>query len=253
MDFRLMTYNILDGGMGREQLILDVLKMIGSDAVLLQEVTDPSIVQGFATTLNMHFFFARGNSKRHLALLSRFPIISSHSYHPFPLRHALLEATIEHASNRYIHLFGVHLQAHYTVFNEWWRTWEIKTILQRITKYHSNPSLIAGDFNAVAPEDRVNMQALPARFKIILFLQGRRIFRHTIAKIISAGFIDCYRVLHPCNDGFTLPTPVPHVRLDYIFASQSLARYIQRCDVVTEPPAVHKASDHYPIMAEFEL
>jgi endonuclease/exonuclease/phosphatase family metal-dependent hydrolase len=253
MLFRLMTYNILDGGAGREQLILDVLKAVGADAVLLQEVMDPSIVQSFATALNMYFFFAEGNSKRHLALLSRFPIISRHSHHPFPLRYTLLEATIECALDRYIHLFGVHLQAHYAVFNEWWRTWEIKTILQRVAKYHSNPSLIAGDFNAVAPEDRVNIQALPARLKIILFLQGGRIFRHTIAKIISAGFIDCYRVLHPCDDGFTLPTPVPHVRLDYIFASQSLARCIQRCDVVTEPPVAHGASDHYPIMAEFEL
>ncbi|MCR4408591.1 MAG: endonuclease/exonuclease/phosphatase family protein [Anaerolineae bacterium] len=248
-----MTYNILDGGIGREQRILDVLKTVGPDAVLLQEVTDPDIVQSFATTLNMHFFFAEGNSKRHLALLSRFPIMSCYSYHPFPLRHTLLEATIECASDRFIRLFGVHLQAHYAICNEWWRRWEIKTILQRVAKYHSNPSLIAGDFNAVAPEDRVNIQALPARFKIILFLQGGQIFRDTIAKIISAGFIDCYRVLHPCDDGFTLPTPVPHVRLDYIFANQSLARCIQSCDVVTKPPAVHKASDHYPIMAEFEL
>lgn len=247
-----MTYNILDGGLGREQLILDVLKAVGADAVLLQEVKDPSIVQSFAAALSMHFFLAEGNSKRHLALLSRFPITSRYSYHPFPLRHTLLEATIECASNQYIHLFGVHLQAHYTVFNEWWRTWEIKTIIQKVAEYRSNPSFIAGDFNAVAPGDRVNIQALPARFKIILFLQGGRIFRHTIAKIISAGFIDCYRVLHPCDDGFTLPMPVPHVRLDYIFANQSLARCI-RCDVVTKSPAVHKASDHYPIMAEFEL
>lgn len=253
MLFRLMTYNILDGGTGREQRILDVLEAVGADAVLLQEVMDPSIVPSFAAALNMYFFLAEGNSKRHLALLSRFPIISHYSYHPCPLRHTLLEATIEYASNRYIHLFGVHLLAHYTVFNEWWRTWEIKIILQKVAEYRSNPCLIAGDFNAVAPKDRVNIQALPARFKIILFLQGGWIFRDTIAKMISAGFIDCYRVLHPYDDGFTLPTPVPHVRLDYIFANQSLARCIQGCDVVTKPPAVHKASDHYPIMAEFEL
>lgn len=254
MIFRLITYNILDGGLGREQEILEVLESARPDAVLLQEVTDPSPLQNFATALNMHFFFDEGNSKRHLGLLSRFPIISCHSHHPFPLRHALLEATVEYVSNRCIHLFGVHLLAHYIVISEWWRTWEIKIILKRVTEeYRSNNCLIGGDFNAVAPKDRVNVEALPIRLKAMLSLQGGRISRNTISKVISAGFVDCFRALHACDKGFTLPTPAPHVRLDYIFASQSLAECIRRCDIITEPPAVHRASDHYPLMAEFEL
>ncbi len=253
MTLRVMTYNILNGGTGREQLIFEVLKMVNPDVILLEEVMDFRIVESLAESLNMLSFFAKGNSIRHLAILSRYPIVFQHSYHPFPLRTTLLEATIECASKQYIHLFGVHLNAHYFILNELRRIMEIKTILKRITEYRKHPCLIAGDFNAVANNDHVNIEALPSHLKAMIFLQGNHIFRHALSKLSSAGFIDCYRQLHRFDQGFTLPTPSPHVRLDYVFADRYLIKYLLECDVVTESPILHRASDHYPLVAEFDF
>jgi exonuclease III len=84
-------------------------------------------------------------------------------------------------------------------------------------------------------------------------LQGGKIFRQLIRQLHASGLTDCYRYLHPIEDGFTIPTPYPKVRLDYIFANAHLLPALQRCDVVIEPSVVRQASDHYPLLAEFEL
>jgi endonuclease/exonuclease/phosphatase family metal-dependent hydrolase len=43
--FHLVTYNILDGGQGREDAILEVLGEVASDVVVLQEVMRPGILE----------------------------------------------------------------------------------------------------------------------------------------------------------------------------------------------------------------
>lgn len=253
MTFRFLTYNILDEGYGREPLIFETLQAIQADVILLQELFKPDTIQKLAQSLNMHCFFARGNSSRHLGLLSRFPIIKSYSYHTWPPIHTtVLQATLEISSGESLHIFGVHLIAQPFVAFELWRLWEVKTLLRRIKPYLSEPCLIAGDFNAISPNDLVLIENWPPRLKLMLALQGGRIFRRAIQEILQAGFIDCYRTSHPEMDGFTLPTPVPNGRLDYIFVNQTLQNRLQNCFVVSAPTAVLQASDHFPVAAEFE-
>jgi exonuclease III len=72
-------------------------------------------------------------------------------------------------------------------------------------------------------------------------------------KFLRAGWVDCFRLLHPQDDGFTLPTGRPDVRIDYVFASAVLKPSVRRCRVLREPAALESASAHYPIMTEFEL
>ncbi len=252
MLLRFMTYNIRDGGTGRLQQIIEVIKAVEPDILLLQELTKLDTLEHLANVLDMCFCFAQGNSRYYLGLLSRFPIIFYNSYHPFPLRHALLEAKVKHLGQD-IYLFGVHLVAHPLVFCEWWRAWEIDIILRRILPYLSEFCLLAGDFNAISPGDMVRWKEFPLLLKIVLLLQADQIFRNVIPKITALGFVDCYRTLHPDNAGFTLPPPSPHIRLDYIFANRSLAPYLKTCEVVTWPFTVHEASDHYPLTAVFDL
>jgi hypothetical protein len=90
-----MTYNIFDDGVGRESRILEVVRSADPDVVILQEVDRLETAEMFAVALHLNFGFIRGNSKRHLAVLSRFPILACHGYHPWPLSTALLEAKIE--------------------------------------------------------------------------------------------------------------------------------------------------------------
>ncbi len=78
--------------------------------------------------------------------------------------------------------------------------------------------------------------------------------RGSIALLLKAGYLDCYRSIHPRAWGFTCPAAAPAGRIDYIFASPSLAKYLERCYVVTEGEDLlpgEDASDHFAIAAEF--
>ena len=154
MSLRVMTYNVLNGGTGRESLLLEVLRAAVPDIVVLQEVFDPVLVSRVADALEMQYFFARGNTKYHLALLSRWPIVASHSHHPFPpIQQTVLEATIEHPNGWRLNVFGLHPVPLPSALLESWRLWEIKVVLRRAGSAPSE-CLIVGDFNASAPGDK---------------------------------------------------------------------------------------------------
>ena len=114
------------------------------------------------------------------------------------------------------------------------------------------PCLIAGDFNAIAPGESVKLETMPNWLKSIIFLQGNRVYHFSITKLLSAGFVDCFRSLNS-EQGFTLPPPNPNSRLDYVFVNATMRPYLRKCWVVREPSRVDHASDHYPVMAEFRF
>ena len=74
-----------------------------------------------------------------------------------------------------------------------------------------------------------------------------------IRKYLAAGLTDCFRAMYPNDDGFTLPPPKPNSRLDYILVNEALKPHLVNCWVIREPAAILKASDHYPIVAEFQM
>jgi exodeoxyribonuclease III len=253
MTLRVMTYNILDGGKGREQDIVNVLLSVQPDVVILQEVYHPSLLEFLAKTLNADFFFGEANSSRHVGLLSRLPITSKRSLRPLPfIWRNVVEAEIEYAPQKKLGIIGVHPMANLAVVFEWWRLAEAKYITGLATKY-SEPCLIAGDFNAIAPGDNVNVETMPRWLQTFIKLQGNRVYHFSIREYLSAGYTDCFRTLHSNDPGFTLPPPKPNSRLDYILANTALKPHLHKCWVVREPTDVLKASDHYPVVAEFEL
>jgi endonuclease/exonuclease/phosphatase family metal-dependent hydrolase len=79
--------------------------------------------------------------------------------------------------------------------------------------------------------------------------------RGSIAVLLKAGYIDCYRRIHPHAWGFTCPASAPAGRIDYIFASPALAKRLETCSVITEGedmlPGSH-ASDHLAVAATFD-
>jgi exonuclease III len=84
-------------------------------------------------------------------------------------------------------------------------------------------------------------------------LQLRHIFRFAIPRLLKAGYIDCFRHLHPQTDGFTWYPGNPTTRYDYIFADTFLASKLQTCRVIDDVDAVKVASDHMPLLASFEF
>lgn len=75
--------------------------------------------------------------------------------------------------------------------------------------------------------------------------------RQVIPLLLDAGYVDCYRTLHPGILGYTSHTAHPALRIDYIFAAPSFAQRLQACDIVTGSEAI-SASDHFPVWAEFK-
>jgi len=254
MSLRVMTYNVFNGGAGRENLLREVLRAVAPDIVVLQEVFDAAFVGRLADALEMEHFFALANTKYHLALLSRWSIVARHSHHPFPpIQQTVLEATIEHPSGQRLEVFGVHPVPRPSVLLELWRLWEIKVVLRRARERAPSACLILGDFNASAPGDKPLIQKLGVVNRMLILLQGGRIYRFAIRAMLNAGMVDCFRELHHDADGFTYGPPTPTGRIDYVFANANMRARLRTCFVVREPPAVDFASDHYPVVAEFAL
>jgi len=86
---------------------------------------------------------------------------------------------------------------------------------------------------------------------------NRFIERWTVPRLTEAGYVDCFRRLHPAGDGYTCATWLPAARIDYVFADRRMADKLVACDVVGLdglPDAdVAAASDHFPVVADFRL
>jgi exonuclease III len=133
-----------------------------------------------------------------------------------------------------------------------WRV--IGALLALIRQKQPGPHLILGDLNAIAPGDRVRQRLNPARMRRVMMLQFRLIFRLAIPRLLHAGYVDCFRHLHPDEDGFTWYTRGHRTtRYDYIMADSTLAPRLRRCCVVDDLAAIPEASDHFPVLAEFEM
>ena len=248
-----MTYNILDGGENRELHILDVIQTTQPDVVILQEVFTENFLKFLSQALGMNYYFGAGNKKRRVALLSKLPVLKFQSHHPrFPIWRNFIEAEIEYEPNNTARIIGVHPIANLGIILEVWRQWEAKYIVRNVKSVQNTPCLIAGDFNAIAPGEKVKTDNMPNWLRWIIYLQGNRVYHFSINTILSAGFIDCFRFLNS-DEGFTLPTPNPNSRLDYFFVNATLKANLKKCWVVREPNTVNLASDHYPVVAEFSF
>ncbi|HSL44088.1 MAG TPA: endonuclease/exonuclease/phosphatase family protein [Anaerolineales bacterium] len=248
-----MTYNILDGGENREAYILEILQTAKPDVIILQEIFTEEFLVLLSHSLAMSYCLDGGNRKRKVALLSRLPVLAFKSYQPgFPIWRNFIEAEIEIQPGKSAWFFGVHPVANLGVLFEFWRFCEAVYVTNHVRRFSNKPCLIAGDFNAIAPGETVRTENMPNWLKWIIYLQGNRVYQYSIRRFSSAGFTDCFRLLN-ADTGFTLPPPDPNSRLDYIFVNNRMKKNLRKCWVVREPDQVNFASDHYPVMAEFDF
>jgi endonuclease/exonuclease/phosphatase family metal-dependent hydrolase len=79
--------------------------------------------------------------------------------------------------------------------------------------------------------------------------------RACIHLLYVAGYVDCYRHIHPHARGFTCPAASPAGRIDFIFASPEMATRLETCYVLTDGEGImgSAASDHLAIGGEFAL
>ena len=129
---------------------------------------------------------------------------------------------------------------------------ELRALLRAIAAHQNGPHVLIGDFNTVAPGDLLDIRKLPHRLRALVWLSGGRIRWKTIATVLSVGYVDGFRRLHPTDAGYTLPTPEPHVRLDYAFVPGGFVQQVSECAVMRTPEAA-AASDHYPLLCTLNL
>jgi endonuclease/exonuclease/phosphatase family metal-dependent hydrolase len=218
---RLLTYNIRQGGAGREEQLAEVIRGANPDVVALQEATEPVVVERIAALAGFPFFGSqRGHST---GFLSRVPVINHAWRHPRRTRHAILEVSLGEDLPR---LFVVHLRAWFSNWTEQQRLRELRGVLAGIQEQLKREKdafafhLLAGDFNALAPGEVFDSSPMPAWIRGMVWLNGRDIARHTITHMGTEGYLDAWRSVHPDagqQPGYTFPVWSPHVRLDYVF------------------------------------
>lgn len=159
---RVATYNILLGGGGRWPEITKVLGAIDADVVALQEADDRTAVEAAAEKLGYHVVFGTaGANPRHQAVLSRLPVISitNHQDPGVFLRNSM-ELWIESPPGSQLAqlcLHTVHLTAafHRRGRAEPERVRELAAVRAHSAAHPEVEHLVVGDFNAVAPGDRI--------------------------------------------------------------------------------------------------
>jgi endonuclease/exonuclease/phosphatase family metal-dependent hydrolase len=242
-----LSYNILKGGVGREEHLATVIASAHADIVVFQEATHPAVIERLAQATQMTTWAAtRGRS---LAFMSRVPIAAHHWVRPRWSQHAFLEIVPEGLDVR---IFGVHLSAVHAAWTEARRVRELRSLLAAIKEHDRSHHLLVGDFNTLAPGERLPVNKLPYRLRLLVWLSGGRIRWQTIAIMLGAGYADGFREKNGAELGLTFPTWDPQTRLDYVFVPKSFLDRLAACEVIANGPAVPLASDHFPIKASVE-
>ena len=163
---RILSYNILVGGTRRVDQITRIIESAHPDIVGLVEATNPRVVEELAERLGMQQRMSaipEHTRDWQIALLSQLPIVQAHSYiRPGILTKPLLEVCIEEEDGRELTVFVTHLSAafNYGRGGESIRRREVQEILHIMASKRGMPHLLMGDFNALAPGDRLEASNL---------------------------------------------------------------------------------------------
>lgn len=249
MTLRLLSYNIRFGGAGREQALAETIKAAEPDLVVFQEATRPDVIERLSAATGFPFWAARQNHS--IGYLSR-QEVSYHEWHyPAGARHSFLEIIPAGTEAR---IFGLHLSARFSRWDERRRAREIRSLLEGIKRHQDGLHVLVGDFNTLAPGEILELDRLPAWIRALIWISGRKLQRETIQYVLDAGYADAYRMLHPEDKGYTFPTWDPHVRLDYVFVPKVFKERLVDCEVITEPQErIRAASDHCPLVARLKV
>lgn len=240
---RVVSYNILDGGGERLPLIGDAIQALRPDAVALLEASSLQNAERLAAERGMDLVYGEANSEWSIAWLSRLPVTGSRNHRLPVLAKTLLEIEVAW-EGLVLSLFATHLVHGRSEGDGRRRADEVRAILQVMGALGSRPHLLVGDFNAVHPDDSVGD---PPSGTVV-----GDVARLPIQLLLDAGYVDCFRRLHPADQGYTYTSSHPWLRLDYAFASPSLSDRLIGCGLAVDSPT-ERASDHRPIWVDLEV
>lgn len=253
MRFRCLAYNIGGGCGDKLDALHSVLAQAQPDVAALTEANDPTVIQNLAKRLGLAQVWEQGSGTNHVATLSRHPIVDSHIHRTPPLTQAAQEVVLQLSNQFRMTIYNIHFLPYLLLPFELRRWQAVGKLLNIIRQRPPGPHLIVGDLNAIAPGDRVLQKNNPPRMRRVMALQFNLVFHFALSRLLRAGYVDCFRKLNPAADGFTWMPTNRTTRYDYILADPTLAPALRACRVVDEGDAVNIASDHLPVLAEFEF
>jgi endonuclease/exonuclease/phosphatase family metal-dependent hydrolase len=244
---KLLSYNVRYGGAGREPQLAAVIREADPDLVVLQEATDPRVVERLSEETGLKIRAAhRGHS---IAYLGRVPVKRHEWHRPRGSRRHFMEIELEGSD---LVVFGIHLSAVHAFWTERRRVRELRSLLAWVEARRQDFHVMVGDFNTLAPGELLDAQKLPPRLRALVWLSGGRVRYQTIQILLASGYADAFRSLHPEDLGYTFPTWDPHVRLDFVFLPSRHEGRVTDCRVLSDGIKVKEASDHFPLLAHLE-
>ncbi len=258
---RTMVYNILEGGLGRIDPICEVIRHADPDVIILPETWVADEFEKLADRLKMEMFQAESprNPRGHIGLLSRLPLLQAVNFGPLDerLTRSAFQALVQDKHGP-MGIIGVHLHAKESMKDEQIRVRELDAVLAMAVPFKSVPHIIAGDFNAQHPQQRIDLNKAPNFIKQRLGTDAQgtlpeQLPRDAIAKMLTAGYTDAHAIgRQPEAFEPTFTTAHPVFRLDYIFLSPHLQHAVSSCRSVCHP-MTRFASDHLPVLAEVNM
>jgi exodeoxyribonuclease-3 len=256
---RILTYNVYEGFKNDSSAYGQFAKWakeINPDIVALQEMNrfTQRGLEAFAAQYGHSYAVLSKTEGFPVALSSKYPIVNVQKVVD-NMWHVYLYANVNG-----LHIFVVHLCP--ITYEK--RRSEIRQVLAHAATLPKDAMIaIMGDFNAVSREDEAyhdqrivdfikNWQESDPRVRDLV--NGKP--DYSVMDIIrEAGYRDTFWLKFKEHTG-TFPTkkygdPVPR-RIDFIWVNGALAEKLVSCTVIKDP-VTDNLSDHYPVMAVFEL
>lgn len=254
---RLVSYNILDGGVGRADPLTEVLAAQQADVVVLVEAGDAVVVDRIARRLKADVVTGMGRQHA-IAVLSRLTIVQSVNYAAMGDAgpRCCIEAIIQTRTGRELPIVAVHFSAGALEIDEDRRQVELREVLSLTATYRSagRPHFIVGDFNSEAPAQRFDISTAHPSTAEAFMKNGGSLPRRVVQTLLDAGYVDSFASRQPDSftQAMTFTTLHPGQRVDYIFVYGIEPTAINAAWIESDRLAQF-ASDHYPVGIEVAL
>jgi endonuclease/exonuclease/phosphatase family metal-dependent hydrolase len=249
---RIVSYNILNGGEGRVDLLVDVIEAQRPDVVVLVEADDPAVVERIAGRLKMDHVHASAGTHAG-AILSRWPMAATFNHAPGNghWMNAFVEARVVDPSGVEWPIVALHFAAHASEEREQLRERQLDALFARLADLQRRPHVLAGDFNSNAPSQQIDPARCNPRTRQEWNDNGGLIPRRIVQRLLDAAYVDTLHATAPdvAETTGTYTTDFPGQRIDFIF-TRGIDRSRIRSAWIEQGPLAKHASDHFLVGAE---
>ena len=254
-----MTWNIKNGGVGRLGAIASVIDREYPHILALQELRGFEThgcrrMAALADTVGMTPYLSRSAFGQPVGILVRPPLrMTGRAAVRWRLHHAATVALVPTGRGP-VSVVSTHLNP----FSPYRRMREARWLAAR---YGSGrrPVVLTGDLNSLEPgtDHADELAQLQPLYRSRHTHPGGAADTRAMAAFAAAGFIDLWPRVGT-GDGRTAPTSqgggaeFSGMRLDYVLATAPVAEHARAGHVARGGAAEH-ASDHYPVVVDFEI